>query len=87
MSFFFCIRESVMSEPDTPMHADNHVRSRLTLDYTAKKRTHGGGCKERRQKIIKECVSVARTGQRILQNSRMEAARQAASMHHIRLPD
>ena len=76
-----------MSEPDTPMHADSHALSSLALDYTAKKRTHGGGCKERRQKIIKECVSVARTGQRILQNSRMEAARQAASMHHIRLPD
>lgn len=75
-----------MSEPDTPMHADSHALSSLALDYTAKKRTHEG-CKERRQKIIKECVSVARTGQRILQNSRMEAARQAASMHHIRLPD
>ena len=68
------------------MHADSHALSSLALDYTAKKRTHGG-VQGAQAKTIKECVSVARTGQRILQNSRMEAARQAASMHHIRLPD
>ena len=74
-----------MSEPDTPLHADSHALSSLALDYTAKNaRT---GAQGMQAKTIKECLSVARTGQRILQNSRMEAARQAASMHHIRLPD